>query len=181
MPRVLFVCTANICRSPLAQRLFAARLPTEARIETGSAGIRALSGQPMDALAAAVLRDLGGDPAGHAAAQLTPELVDNADLILTATSAHRAEILRAQPGAMRRTFTLREFARLATSAPRQPNGPLSERIADVAAQRGLATPRPGADEIGDPFGAPLPIVAQCGRQISDAIDSVLRVVAPARG
>ena len=174
--RVLFVCTANICRSPMAERLFWARFPAGAEIETSSAGIRALRGHPMDAPSANVLKELGGDPSGHAATQLTGALVDRADLILTATSEHRADILREVPAAMRRTFTLREFARLGESARHDPAGSLADRVSVVGAQRGLAGPAGPGDEIGDPFGAALDVVRLCGKQISDAVDGVLSVL-----
>src|SRR5690242_16939564 len=105
----------------MAERLFEARLPDDARMGAGSAGIRALTGHAMDAPSATVLRELGGDPTGHVAVQLTPALVDGAALILTATSEHRADILREQPGAMRRTYTLREFARLGAGVAHDPD------------------------------------------------------------
>jgi protein-tyrosine phosphatase len=179
--RVLFVCTANICRSPMAQRLFEARLPDDVHIDAASAGIRALTGHAMDAPSATVLRELGGDPAGHVAVQLTPTLVDDAALILTATSEHRADILREQPGAMRHTYTLREFARLGAGVAHDPDRSLRETVLQVAAQRGLGVAEPGADEIGDPFGASLAVVRHCGQQISDAVDAVLRVLGGQRG
>jgi protein-tyrosine phosphatase len=171
--RVLFVCTANICRSPMAQRLFEARLPADTDIEASSAGTRALRGYPMDAPSATVLQELGGDPSGHVAAQLTRELVEHADLMLCATSVHRAEILRESPAAMRRTFTLREFARLAAHVPEDPDATLAARVAEAGAQRGIAAPAESGDEIGDPFGAPLDVVRMCGAQISGAVDGVV--------
>lgn len=66
--RILFVCTANICRSPMAEHLLrgslAALLDTGGafRFEVSSAGIRGWDGEPMDPAAAAELRRLGGDP-----------------------------------------------------------------------------------------------------------------------
>jgi protein-tyrosine phosphatase len=174
---VLFVCTGNICRSPLAERLLTSRLgPSGLRIS--SAGTHALEGHPMDAAAAFVLRELGGDPDGHVARPVTPALVADADLILTADTRNRGEVLRAEPAALRRTFTLREFARLAGATDVGP-GRLDERIAEIARRRGSAPPpAPGDDDIADPFGAPLPVMRDCGRRISDALDGVVVALGP---
>ena len=154
-------------------------MPVSADIQTNSAGIRALAGYPMDAAAASVLAELGGDPRGHVAQQLTPDLVGQADLILTATTAQRAEIIAAQPTVLRRTFALREFVRLGRGLPERATATLRERVADVAAQRGLVPPEEAGDEIADPFGAAMPVVRQSGRQLSEAIDGLLGILLPA--
>src|SRR2546423_1260551 len=82
----------SIGRSPMAERLVAAGLPDPA-IRAASAGTRAMVGYGMDQTAAHVLRRLGGEPDGHVARQLTPELVGSAGLVLTATTAHRDAVI----------------------------------------------------------------------------------------
>lgn len=176
--RVLFVCTGNVCRSPMGQRLLHARLAGrhDGLVETSSAGTHALSGYGMDAASAGVLRELGGEPDGHVARQLTAELVRDADLVLTADVANRAIVLRGNPAALRRVFTMREFARLGSGLGRVPDDAdaLVARIAEVAARRGVVPPaEPGGDDIGDPFGAPLPIVQRCGAQVREAVDGIV--------
>jgi len=111
---VLVVCTGNICRSPVAEQVLTARLRAAGidDVTVTSAGTSAPVGAPMTPEAAALSVRFGADPAGHAARQLTPQLVQDADLVLTATRAHRAQIAELVPRAARRAYTLREFARV---------------------------------------------------------------------
>jgi protein-tyrosine phosphatase len=176
--RVLFVCTGNICRSPMAERLLLSRLGSQDAVLVESAGTAALVGWPMDAPSATALRELGGDPSGHAGQRLSAEQVRAADLVLTAETAHRSAVLALEPMAFRRTFTMREFARLGAGlAPlATPPGPevLRARVAAVADQRGQAEPaEPGADDVGDPFGAAIETARGCAAQIAQAVDGVL--------
>lgn len=80
---VPFVCSGNICRSPIAERLFLARMDPDGPATASSAGTAGVTGAPMDARAARVLRDLGGDGEGHVARRLEPAMIAESDLILT--------------------------------------------------------------------------------------------------
>jgi len=146
---VLHVCVGNICRSVLAERL--TRLAAQARpgrFQVASAGTRARPGAPMHPYTAAALRSFGADPDRFAARRLTPDLVAAADVVLTATAAERDEVLSLTPAALDRTFTLREFARLAAHLP--PAGPVQPG-AVVAAALGLRWRAPaGDDDVADP-------------------------------
>lgn len=113
--RVLFVCIGNVCRSPVGERLLAARLPTD-RFSVASAGVGAMVGYAMSKYAAEQLQAFGGDPTGFAARQLAPGFVEQADLVLTATRELRSQVLAEVPGALRRTFTILEFAELVDKA-----------------------------------------------------------------
>jgi len=109
--RILFVCIGNVCRSPLGERLLASKLPAE-RFVVSSAGVGAMAGSPMTPEAADHLESYGGSADGFVARQLTPSLVNESDLVLTATTAIRTRVLEDTPGALRRTFTVLEFAAL---------------------------------------------------------------------
>jgi protein-tyrosine phosphatase len=107
----------------------------------------------------------------------TGALADDADLVLTAESGHRAQVVQTVPLAFRKTFTLREFARLGAGLgplPEPSEEALRERIAEVAGRRGWAdTAAPGADEIGDPFGATLSVARSCAVSVAQAVDGIV--------
>lgn len=164
----------------MADRLLKARLADAERaaVRSSSAGVRALAGHPMDPLAADVLRKLGGEPDGHVARQISPAMVHDADLVLTASTDQRSRVVRDYPAAMRRTFTLLEFARLGAELGLPVSGgTLQERVGEVAGQRGIADPVDATqDEIGDPFGASREIMWACGVTIAEAVDAVARIL-----
>jgi protein-tyrosine phosphatase len=178
---VLFVCTGNICRSPAAELLFTARLaalPVPVPITVASAGTSGLSGHDMDAPSAYAVRELGIDPSVHVARRVNPAMVNDADLILTADSEHRSTILRAQPLVFRRTFTMREFARLGAGLAPLPADvtvqALHARVAEIADQRGIVEPGlPGSDDIGDPLGGGLDVARATVARIDQACAAAL--------
>lgn len=141
---VLAVCTANICRSPLMEILLHAQLDPR-HFEVGSAGVRGWDAKPMDSMAAAELERLGHDAERFRSRRIDSHLVDSADLILTATRAHRSDVLSLNPLALRRSFTLLEFAALAAKV--DASDPQSV-IGQAARQRGLAS---GDVDIADPY------------------------------
>jgi len=178
---VLFVCTGNICRSPMAERLFEARTDPALPLRTASAGTSGLNGWGMDAPSALVLRELGGDSEGHSAQRLTRRLIGDADLILTAEIAHRAAVTGADRRASSRTFTLREFARIGAGLGALPQpttaDDLRARVAQVAGLRAAQPPAtPASDDIADPYGAPLDLVRSCGAHTAAAVDATIEAL-----
>ncbi|TLM72895.1 low molecular weight phosphatase family protein [Pseudarthrobacter sp. NamB4] len=112
--RILTVCTGNICRSPVAERLLQAGLDqvVPGGFEVTSAGTRALVGEPMQPISADIVRTFGGDPENFAARQLNSKILRGVDLVLTMTAGHRGEVLQLDATLLKRTFTIREFARM---------------------------------------------------------------------
>ena len=176
---ILFVCTGNICRSPLAERLTRARLatalgPRAATVQVRSAGTHAAAGGGMDPLSARVLQDLGGDSAGFVAQPLTGRLAVAADLTLCMTRQHRQEVLARAPRALARTFTLREAAGLLALVPagELPGGTTRERARALVAALAAARPRRAGgadDDIADPIGQADSVHHEVGQQIEAAL------------
>ncbi len=99
--RVLFVCTGNTCRSPLAvAALLDALGPDVSRFEVRSAGTGARTGDPASPPSVAVAAAHGIDLSEHRSRQLTPELVRAADVVLVMEPAHLTAVraLGAAPG-----------------------------------------------------------------------------------
>jgi protein-tyrosine-phosphatase len=106
---VLFVCTGNICRSPLAESLLERALKDRGLdVEVTSAGTGAWDGAPASEGAYLVGLERGLDLSGHRARLLTRELVDEADLILTMARHHRARV--DELGGEGKVFVLGEYA-----------------------------------------------------------------------
>ncbi|WP_243395227.1 adenylyl-sulfate kinase [Nocardioides currus] len=138
---VLFVCTANICRSPYMEQT-ARALAGDAAITFAGAGTHGLVDQPMDEVMAATLS--ASDPAFRSR-PLTRDLVEWADVVLTAEASHRALVIEEHPRAVRKAFTLGQFARVAQESP-DLHG--RELIAEAAERRVRPLPE---DDIDDPY------------------------------
>ena len=152
---ILTVCTGNICRSPLAERVLQSQLgAVHPEIEVHSAGTHAMAGAPMQETAASELARLGGAAGDFRARQLAVRMIADADLVLTMTREHRTYVLEEHPRALRRTFTLREFALLlqlvgASDAPRD----LADVVAAAAESRSRLAEVPASMlDIADPYG-----------------------------
>jgi protein-tyrosine-phosphatase len=105
---VLVVCTGNSCRSPMAQYMLADMLKgTPASV--ASAGTAAPVGSPAAANAVEVMREVGLDLTRHRAQQLSPAMVEAADLVLVMEEYHRQRVVDLVPDAVGRTRLLLSF------------------------------------------------------------------------
>lgn len=113
---ILFVCTGNTCRSPMAEGLFRTMARAAGHdLELRSAGVSAMEGSPISSLAVKTLQERGITEASEMTSQvISEELVSWADLILTMTVQHKAEVIRRYPQAVETTFTLKEFVNIET-------------------------------------------------------------------
>jgi protein-tyrosine phosphatase len=190
--RVLHVCTGNICRSPMAERLMRRMLddgwPEQApRFVVESAGTWGHAGSPMEPHALTTLAAHGVDGAAFRARELVAEHVAGADLVLAATREHRAAAVVLYPRAAARTFTLREFARLtdAVDPASLPDGDAVERaqalVRVAAGRRGLVPPqRPSDDDLADPYHAPASAFAACADLVAASLRGPLALLTAGR-
>jgi glycine hydroxymethyltransferase len=146
---VLFVCTGNICRSPIAEGLFRCLVGNRKDIETVSAGVHAVLGQPPSLYAVQVCAEQGVDISDLRSQPLTAELVDRATHIFTMTGAHLETIQTVFPHGAEKTFLLREFEEPGTTVWR---------------------------DVPDPIGLGRDVYEDCARVIKNALPSVLAFV-----
>ena len=177
--RIVFVCTANIARSPYAERRASGLLTGSPDVEVSSAGIPGRPGRPMDEQMAAILRERGGSPDGHVSRSLNWWILATADLVLTFEFAQHMRILDAWPDQDVKVMGLLQFLdaaeRLDTLAPQTPepvNHPraVPELVATAAA---IAQPNSMTWDIADPYRRGDKAARECAAQIDDALARVL--------
>src|SRR6266478_3151255 len=146
---VLFVCTGNICRSPIAEGLFRRLIGNRKDIEVLSAGVHAVRGQPPSLYAVQVCAEEGVDISDLRSQPLTSALVDRATHIFAMTGAHLETIQTLFPQGAEKSFLLREFEEAGTTVWR---------------------------DVPDPIGLGREVYEDCARIIKNALPSVLAFV-----
>jgi protein-tyrosine phosphatase len=165
----LFVCTGNVCRSPIAERLTTA-LSGQLGITgvtVSSAGVRAVIGREMHPDAAQIVEHYGGDPRDFTARQINPKIAGGADLVLTMTREHRHAVLEMAPRQLRRTFTLKEAAAIVAQCGARQIDELSALRAQVPAGEFF--------DIADPIGQSPEFFAGVGEQIAGLLPGVVNL------
>jgi glycine hydroxymethyltransferase len=146
---VLFVCTGNICRSPIAEGFFRRLIGNSKEIEVLSAGVHAVRGQPPSLYAVQVCAEESLDISDLRSQPLTAELVDRATHIFAMTGAHLETIQTLFPHGAEKSFLLREFEEPGTTVWR---------------------------DVPDPIGLGREVYEDCARIIKNALPSVLAFV-----
>jgi glycine hydroxymethyltransferase len=146
---VLFVCTGNICRSPIAEGLFRRLTGNRRDIEVASAGVHAVRGQPPSLYAVEVCAAEGTNISDLRSQPLSGALVDRATHIFAMTGAHLETIQTLFPQSAEKTFLLREFEEPGTTVWR---------------------------DVPDPIGLGRETYEDCARIIKNALPSVLAFV-----
>lgn len=183
---ILTVCTGNLCRSPFAEAALRAGLSPS--FSVASAGTFAVDGDPAPQQAIDVATARGLDLSTHRARYLTSPLVVGADLVLAMGREHRRAAVEHSPAAIRRAFTILEFARLtdslgddefreAVAGATSPAESLAAILRLVASQRGALAPvDPARDDVVDPYGRGDAIYAQMAASLDPAVASVVRAL-----
>ena len=146
MKTVLFICTGNICRSPMAEGLFR-KATNGSGFRVFSAGLGAVDGQPPTSHSVNAMREVGIDISAQRSRALTPELIRQADYIFGMTHSHVDTVGLLYPAAAEKTFLLREF---------------DDSI------------DPYERDISDPIGSPYEVYLHCRDQIAHGIVSLLK-------
>lgn len=182
--RVLAVCTGNVCRSPAVERLVNTAfngVDGHPQVVVTSRGTRALVGEPVSGPMGELLRSVGAPADRFVARQLDVAAIASADLVLTATRAHRSFVVSMAPAAVRRTFTVLEMARLAGHVPRGslPGDEVADRLRALVlhAPRYRAIARRVSDDIEDPWGKSDADYRRCFDTIFGAVLTLLDTVA----
>jgi protein arginine phosphatase len=187
MKRILFVCTGNTCRSPMAEGLMRSLAVREGLkgLEIRSAGVAAYPGMPISDHAASVLRDRGAEPVSGST-ELSQELIEWADLVLTMTSSHKRHTIQLYPATVDKVFTLKEYVH-ADPEGEQRLAELESLLSELQLKQALGEPISDEDrvrlsalqqqqrspDIEDPFGGSI----RQYRSSADEIEQCLRLLA----
>ena len=149
MKTILFVCTGNVCRSPMAEGLFRHAVRGRGDYRVLSGGVGAVDGQPPSAHAVKALKELNIDIGRQRSRMLTSELVNQADYIFGMTHGHVDAVMLLYPQAAEKTFLLREFD---------------------------DTLDPFEKDISDPIGGSYEVYLACRDQIEQGLVSLLNFI-----
>lgn len=185
---ILVVCTGNICRSPFIEHLLRDRLDQvwgSGRVMVSSAGTRGVVGQPMTTESAMQLGELSATAERFRARRLSVADLTDADMIITATRAHRSAAVRMAPTVLRRSVTLAEVAlasdvvpTASSSCPDMSSWLRAVSAAVVAHRPALLDLAPTDLDLEDPYGREAVAHQQMAQRVAHWMPSVLAVLSP---
>ncbi|RLV47656.1 low molecular weight phosphatase family protein [Nocardioides mangrovicus] len=174
--RVLFVCTANISRSPYAELY--ARASTQRRgvpLEFDSAGTWAVPGNPIDPVMGYQLAQRGIDSGAFRSRRVTPQDVSDADVVLVMEEVHRSFLLEDVPAAIGKVFTLGQFAGRTVQFPTAHGTDLVDALGKRRT-RGRVD-----DDVADPYRRGEEVAAATASRLDRLLEVALYALHPASG
>ncbi|TMK85606.1 MAG: hypothetical protein E6G44_06575 [Actinobacteria bacterium] len=162
MAEILFVCTGNICRSPMAEGFTRAELARRGitGIGVASSGVSAWTDSSATAESVDALRELGVDISAHRARRVEPSMLGQAESVICMTAGQREAIVHTAPAVADKAFTLKEvvhlLAAVAEGAPAEGDSPVEQLRRSVAAAAALRAggriEEPIDLDVADPIG-----------------------------
>jgi protein-tyrosine-phosphatase len=135
MKTILFVCTANICRSPMAAALMRKHLATlglSGQVEVKSAGVWAREGLRASEGATTVLGRRDISLSDHRSQPMSVQLLEQADIVLVMEEEHRRSLFYLEPKHLRKVFLLTEMVGLSRDIADPYGGPIEGYIRTAA-------------------------------------------------
>ncbi len=171
------MCTANMCRSPMAAALFRRLSSVEGddapeEVVVVSAGILP-GGHTSPPEVVTVMAEVGIDLSGHRSTQVSPELVAGSDVVVGMARRHAREVVLLDATAFDRTFTLKELVRRGDLVGgRQPAEELGAWLGRLhrGRQRTDLVGRSDDDDVSDPLGGPLDAYRTTARELGTLVD-----------
>ena len=173
--KILFVCTGNICRSPMAEVMLRHALTSRAcaaDIEIASSGTWAYDGSPATVAAVDAMRARGIDASAHLSRPVVREELEEADLIVVMTSVHVREVLDVAPDVRSKLVMLKELVEMkgdyegATGTEER-----LRRLLDAERPK----PRRSLD-VDDPMGLPLMAYERCADDLDRGVNALVEVL-----
>lgn len=177
---LLFVCTGNQCRSPMAAALATKALAGRAEVTIASAGTRG-GGPGVTRNTALVMARRGLDVSSHRPRSLGTALAPEPDLIVALAREHARAVIEQLPGAFPKTFTLKDLvARAVDAGPRAAGEELDAYLLRVGAGRGFSSlaGATASDDVADPIGQNLATYERCAAELEALVADLANLLWP---